>query len=91
MTAWMSVNRDQSEAVVGWYRVLNDVNAPFTRIRLQGLDPDRCYQINDSESFYGDELMYAGLMISDPSAGEVPAGGTPSCDFDSRIFVLKAL
>ncbi|NCE73905.1 alpha-galactosidase [Anaerotruncus sp. X29] len=91
VTAWMSVNRDQSEAVVGWYRVLNDVNAPFTRIRLQGLDPDRCYQINDSESFYGDELMYAGLMISDPSAGEVPAGGTPSCDFDSRIFVLKAL
>ena len=90
VTAWMSVNRDQSEAVVGWYRVLNDVNAPFTRIRLQGLDPDRCYQINDSESFYGDELMYAGLITSDSATADGDPKKACCGDFDSRIFILKA-
>lgn len=91
VTAWMSVSEDQSEAVVGWYRVLNDVNAPFTRIRLQGLDPNRCYQIDGKGCFYGDELMHIGLITSDASTGEVPVGGQPSCDFDSQVFVLKVL
>ena len=40
--------------------------------------------------YYGDELMKAGLVTSDSASGEAPRGGTSSCDFDSRIYVLKA-
>ncbi len=95
ITAWMAVSEDKKEAVLGWYKVLNGVNLPYTRLRLQGLGPDLAYRICvDGEEragvYYGDELMNAGLVTSDSASGEVPRGGKSSCDFDSRIFVLKA-
>lgn len=89
-TSWMVVSPDQKTAIVGWYKTLNHVNVPFTRVRLQGLAPDLCYHLEDSSlSFYGDELMNAGLITSDSMCGEL-TGKRPSCDFDSRLFILKA-
>ncbi len=100
VTVWMSVSGDRREAIVGWYRVLNGVNLPYSRVRLAGLDPDFCYEImimDGSEregeacrSCYGDELMNLGLITSDASSGEIAPGQRHSCDFDSRLFVLKA-
>lgn len=91
----MCVSEDKKQAIVGWYRVLNEVNAPYSRIRLQGLDPDLYYHISGTftgkpTACYGDELMYAGLSTSDTTAGELPGGEPPCCDFDSRIYLLKA-
>lgn len=37
--AWMVVSEDKKQAIVGEYRVLNEVNAPYKRIYLQGLQP----------------------------------------------------
>lgn len=90
ITSWMVVSDDQKTAIVGWYKILNQTNAPFSRIRLLGLNPDLCYHLKDStQSFYGDELMHAGLSTSDSMCGEL-MGRKPSCDFDSRLFILQA-
>lgn len=90
-TVWMVVSDDKKTALVGWYRVLNVVNAPYTRIPLEGLLPDVIYEnVKNGTEHYGDELMNLGLLTSDATCGEVPAGTVPYTDFDSRIYILKA-
>ena len=66
---------------------------PYTRLLLQGLAEDRCYQVKvDGQKiegqYYGDELMNIGLITSDGSAGELPHGVKMCGDFDSRVYVL---
>ena len=72
-TVWMVTNEDRTLAIVGYYRILNGVNQPYSRVRLQGLNPDMIYENvwNHTEN-YGDELMNYGLITSDATAGEVP-------------------
>ena len=92
MTAWMTVSEDQKVALVGWYRMMNRVNAPYARIRLKGLAPELYYEdASAGRGYYGDELMNLGLLTSDSSSGEVIGDIKPGCDFDSRIYVLKAV
>ncbi len=88
-TAWMAVSPDKKTALVGWYKTLNEVNGPYHRIRLQGLDPALRYTVDGGAEHYGDELMQVGLVTSDAAAGEMTADRY-TCDFDSRIFVLQA-
>lgn len=91
VTSWMVVSEDKKTAIVGWYRVLNGINLPYSRVQLQGLNNDYCYEtVGTQECHFGDELMNIGLIINDPSAGQVQDGGPTSCDFDSKIYVLKA-
>ena len=40
----MVTNEDRTLAIVGYYRVLNGVNQPYSRVRLQGLNPDMIYE-----------------------------------------------
>ena len=90
-TVWMAVSEDQKTALVGWYRVLNCVNGTYTRVRLEGLNPSYCYRnVYSGTCHFGDELMRAGLITSDETAGQVPAGVKPYTDFESRIYVLEA-
>ena len=65
----MTVSEDKKTALVFWYRERNVVNADFTRVRLQGLDPDLIYrnEYNGTEN-YGDELMNLGLLTTDCTA-----------------------
>ena len=86
----MAVSPDRKTALVGWYRLLSEVNGPFRRVKLQGLDPELCYRVDGGEAHYGDELMNLGLLTTDSGSGECLPGDRPICDFDSRIFVLKA-
>ncbi|WP_300927267.1 alpha-galactosidase, partial [Faecalibaculum rodentium] len=70
-TAWMVVSEDKKQAIVGYYRVLQEINAPFRRLKLQGLAPDRLYAISGKEEQeYGIELQRAGLVLTDASASE---------------------
>lgn len=88
--AWMAVSPDKNTALVGWYRVLNGVNMPYSRIRLQGLNPDALYEnVRNGTENYGDELMNYGLITTDVTAGQVPDGAEPCTDFDSRIYLLQ--
>lgn len=84
ITSWMVVNEDRSAAIVGVYKVLQHVSEPYTRIRLQGLDPDTRYHVSVLEKeIYGDELMHAGIALS--SYDHLPYG-----DFQSQLFVLTS-
>ena len=90
-TVWMTVSEDKKTALVFWYRERNVVNADFTRVRLQGLDPDLIYrnEYNETEN-YGDELMNLGLLTTDCTAGEPTSEDEPCTDYESRIYVLTA-
>ncbi|XCP83971.1 alpha-galactosidase [Roseburia hominis] len=91
VTAWMVVSEDRRTALVGYYRVLNEVNASYSRLKLKGLSAELCYvnELSGTEH-YGDELMNLGLITSDDTAGQFPADEMTSTDFESRIYVLKA-
>ena len=91
VTGWMSVSEDKKTAVVGWYRVLNSANPPFTRMRLMGLEPEFYYEIEGLENGrYGDDLMHIGLCTADCLEGAETAGKSPAGDYHSRVYVLKA-
>ena len=97
ITAWMVVDKNRTEALVGWFRTLNIVNGPFTRLHLHGLDENILYEVTEFTEgkpsavsrHYGDELMNLGLITSDASSGQYTDGRRESCDFDSRLFYLK--
>lgn len=89
-TAWMVVSEDKTQAIVGYYRQRQPSNAPYKRLYLQGLDGERSYKIEGKEeALFGDELMYAGLVISDQASG-VQTTNEIQGDYQSRIFVLSA-
>lgn len=98
ITSWIIVSEDKKQAIVGYYKILNEVNGPYRKIKLQGLNPDFNYSISNInyphetavKNCYGDELMNLGLITTDPSAGQVINGGRTSEDFDSTIYILKA-
>lgn len=88
--SWMVVSPDRKTAIVGWYRVLNQVNGYFTRLQLKGLNPEYLYKnLSTNTIHYGDELMNAGLVTTDVTAGEVPGDKMPCTDFESRIYILE--
>jgi alpha-galactosidase len=67
--------------VVFYYKTLAMPNPPFLRLRLQGLNPQLKYKINNEESFfYGDELMKIGFTL--PLIKE---------DFSSEIYYLNSV
>ena len=90
-SAWMVVSDDRKEAIVGWYRVLNGVNLPYTRLRLKGLCEDLPYKVDgESGIHYGSELMNAGLITTDASSGQAQGDEEMCRDFESRLYILKA-
>jgi alpha-galactosidase len=92
-TAWMVVSQDQSEAMVGWYKVLATANPrKHQTLRLSGLDESKMYKVAGSERmFYGDELMQVGLPLptefNGVNGGDFERGG----DFQSQVFYLKSM
>jgi len=90
IAAWMAVSEDKETAIVGYYKILNDVNCEFRRLRLKGLDPDRKYEVKGKGGwFYGDELMNCGLVTTDASAGQAMSGEESCTDFWSQVYVLQ--
>ena len=92
-TAWMVVSEDRRQAIVAVYKVLNDVNCEYRRLKLHGLAEETVYRIRedgcDKGARSGSELMRIGMVTTDDSAGERRAE-TAYGDFYSRIFVLEA-
>ncbi|MCI8650649.1 MAG: alpha-galactosidase [Anaerotruncus sp.] len=63
-TAWEHVSQDRREALVSYVTGSIHAAPPFVTLRLKGLDPQLCYQVNGSEESYrGDVLMLAGYPI----------------------------
>lgn len=90
-TAWMIVSDDKKTAIIGYYRPLQEINSVYRRLKLQGLDPSFEYNISSADRpLFGQELMNAGLVISDYSASENNDGSNEG-DYLSRIYVLNAV
>lgn len=91
---WEVVEQNGSRALVTVTRILSEINGPYRRIPLQGLTPDRMYQVHSkylSYEAYGDELMQYGLMLEDQSSGQIIecSGGSGSCeDFRSLVYEI---
>ena len=86
----MSVDEHREEAIVGYYRVLSQVNVGFTRVRLKGLDPDRLYTVSwevcgerKVYEAYGDELMSVGIPVN---RADLSAEGG---DFAALLYEIK--
>lgn len=71
--SWMIVSPDRCEALVSIVATRVRANAPFPYIRLQGLDPDRVYRLEDTgEKLTGAALMYGGITLPQ-FTGDYPA------------------
>ncbi|WP_078410212.1 alpha-galactosidase [Priestia abyssalis] len=80
-TAWLFVNKEKTEAIVFYFRVLAEANAPFNSFKVKGLDPDKTYKVEETNKvFGGDELEYVGLSVPAELKG----------DFQSCVWRLTA-
>ena len=93
ITAWMVVSPDKKMALVGYYRTLQYVNTGYKRVKLQGLLKDVKYQVSISGTcHYGDELINAGLIVTDASSGKNKEKyNGENGDYQSRIYILNAV
>ncbi|PRO67321.1 alpha-galactosidase [Alkalicoccus urumqiensis] len=77
--ATIRVSSDRSEALFVYMHRLAEANAPFVRVKLDGLKPDAVYSVDGLDrAFGGDELMYAGIDIP-----------VIEHDFQSHLWHLK--
>ena len=92
-TIWMAVSKDKSVAIVGYYRILNEVNVGYRRIRLAGLDKTATYHVSVlNKNLDGRELMNAGLVLSDYTSGENgEIYNGENGDFSSRLYILEKI
>ncbi len=62
-----SFNADKSkktkEVLVFYFKVLAEPYVNGRKLKLQGLNPEQKYLVNDKEELYGDKLMNIGLDI----------------------------
>ena len=87
ITAWIIVSEDKSEAVAGFYKVLNSTNEGWKRYKLVGLAEDKKYMINGElqRVHFGDELMNIGIVVDN---SEFCGNGA---DFSSVVFHLSEI
>lgn len=91
-TAWMIVSEDQKKALVGYYRVMQPVNIGFVRLKLKGLKEDTCYKVSGYDyDCYGDELMQAGMILSDSASGVWKKSVNDKGDFQAKVFEIEAV
>ncbi|MBT2699580.1 alpha-galactosidase [Bacillus sp. ISL-40] len=90
-TAWMVVSKDQSEALIGWYKVLATPNPKKQQtLRLSGLAESKMYKVAGREqTYYGDELMNVGLPLPTEFNGVNGGSAERGGDFQSQVFYLQ--
>ena len=92
IAAWMVVNKDKTEALVGVYQILAQPHPKYHTIRLEGLDSNKRYKLKDRDTVhYGDELMNLGLGISEKGWASGLFSSEDKEDFSSKIFHLEVL
>jgi alpha-galactosidase len=82
-SALLYVSEDKREAVLFLYRITNIANAPLYRIRLEGLDREYNYRVDQSDTVIsGEQLLNYG--INEPQ--ELNLG-----DFNAKLMKLTAV
>lgn len=86
--SWITVSKDKSEAIVGYYEILGDTNSEYNKkIKLSGLEENTLYLVNNEYEAYGDELMNMGIVFDQPD--RYYSYEAKSRDFTSKIFKIK--
>ena len=95
-SAWQVASEKKDEVLMAYFRLLEPAQGKFERIYLKGLEETEKYSVRecfgahmDCGEHYGDELMYAGLSVSDCSAGIPMLAREQQGDYFSRLFYLK--
>lgn len=95
-SAWQVTDINQEEALVAYFRVLQPAQGKFERIYLKGLEEKAQYEVKeqfgarmDYGVYYGDELMYAGMSVSDSSSGLHGVAYKQQGDYFSRLFHIQ--
>ncbi|ODR33919.1 alpha-galactosidase [Eisenbergiella tayi] len=101
IAAWEVISEDGKEVLAAYFRILQKPEAPYTRLRLAGLEEKEtylCQEVNncceadaEAEKIYrsGSELMNIGLIMSDESSGCKGVAAQVQGDFLARMFLLK--
>lgn len=94
ITCWLVVSPDQQQAAMGYFKVLNDVNAEYRLQRVPGLLADQEYRVHEEDGhdcgvYTGSELANIGLVTSDAES-EQSAATKNVPDFYSRLFIFEA-
>ncbi|WP_410769344.1 alpha-galactosidase [Fontibacillus sp. BL9] len=64
-TSWMFVSPDKNDALLFYFKVLAEPNAPLRNVKMEGLDPEKDYRLETSGEIYGgDRLMTLGMPVS---------------------------
>ena len=88
--AWMVVNKEKDEVLVGHFTILAEPNPGYTKkVILKGLDSEKKYLVNDAFEAYGDELMSVGIVFPQPE--RYFSKDSETQDFKSKIFKLKEI
>lgn len=95
-SAWQVMSENKEEGFMAYFRVLQPVYGKLERIYMKDLDPKAKYLVTECfgtrqncGTHYGDELMYAGLSVSDYSSGIVDIAREQQGDYFSRLFHIK--
>ncbi|MCQ2511197.1 MAG: alpha-galactosidase, partial [Lachnospiraceae bacterium] len=94
--SWMVVSPDKKEAIVGVYLLASTPNVGFKQIKLQGLNADFDYVIDEELVRGGDDLMEFGLIPVNIASHPIDAsrGVLKKVDlvgeYDSKLYHLKA-
>lgn len=96
--AWQVVDSGKKEALGAYFRVLQPAQGKFERIYWKGLDEKAEYHVwecfgeqRDYGVYYGDELMYAGMSVSDCSSGLYDVAREYQGDYFSRLFHIEKI
>ncbi|MEJ4244144.1 GH36 C-terminal domain-containing protein, partial [Enterococcus faecium] len=79
-TLQQNLSKDQTEAMVFYFRVLAEAAHPLVTLKLAGLAEEATYQMEDV-TFAGDELMNLGFYIDSELHG----------DYATQRFYLKQI
>ncbi|MBF6978934.1 alpha-galactosidase [Aerococcaceae bacterium zg-BR22] len=84
--AWMSINDDQSVAIVSYFVNQVEVSFPLRKLYPVGLLPEKLYKIESTDGkqqfeAYGDELMAIGFYVFPQLES----------DYSSRVYVIEMI
>ena len=85
--AWMILSQGKEHGIAAYFRFLQEPEAPYRRLRLQGLDPEKNYEVK--ELYMGKPGMSESAPVqteSDGAALQSSAGAHAEADFGIGVM-----
>ncbi|SUN59227.1 alpha-galactosidase [Streptococcus gallolyticus] len=93
---WLVVNKERTEALVGYYMILAQPNPIYERLKLVGLNPDKAYHIlgkDKDEVRYGRDLTSIGIVLGKNYIGRENEYWSREMlgDFNGKFYYLQQI